>query len=354
MDSINYKYRIKQIYSPPFSSLITSRIKKIFNFDKMRFYSYGRYALYHGLISMGLINGDKILVPSLICRDLLASLNKSGICPIYYDVDKNLKPILNSQNFEKIKAILIINYFGFSQDLKLIKKYCQKSGCILIEDNAHGFLSCDPNGEYLGTRGDLGIFSIRKTIPLLHGGALYIKDETKLVTLPEQLDYYNYPSSYYNIKEIIRKLIPVIGIKGILLLSQLLRILRRIRTGHYIPVSDFKDEIELPLDIQPSINLLDKINKLNIDEEIIRRCEMYNWLNKIMAKFEVTPVFSELPNNCVPYTFPFYCSDKKVNLIKNELYKYNLEIFNWPALPEKLKNSAPMFYTNIWCVRFLW
>ena len=46
-----------------------------------------------------MINGDKILVPSLICRDLLASLNKSGICPIYYDVDKNLKPILNSQNF---------------------------------------------------------------------------------------------------------------------------------------------------------------------------------------------------------------------------------------------------------------
>ena len=354
MKIINYKYRVRQIYCPPTTEENINQINELFDPDKTRFYAYGRSALYNGLLSIGLKEGDRLLIPSLICRDILSSLNKSGISPIYYDVDKDLKPILNLQNFEKIKAILVINYFGFSQDLKLIKQYCKTTGCILIEDNAHGFLSCDSQGKYLGTRGDIGIFSMRKTIPLLHGAALYMNDTNKLVIIPEQLEYYDYNSLYFNCKEILRKIFPLIGISGFKIFSNFIRMLRKIRIGNSIAMFDVKDEMELPLESNPVKNLIYKINTLDLNEEKNRRREIYQWLEHILAGFDIKPVFMDLPDNCVPYTFPFYCFNENINIIKKELYKFGLEIFNWPTLPKDIASSSPQFYSKIWCVRLVW
>jgi len=354
MRIVDYKSCIRQIYSPPKSKENINQINSIFDLDKTRFYSYGRFALYHGLKSIGLKEGDEVLIPSFICRDVLSAINQLSLSPIYYDVDIELKPQLSSDCFKFAKAILIVNYFGFPQNLELINEYIEKNKCILIEDNAHGFLSCDSQGKYLGTRGDMGIFSIRKTIPLFHGAALYMKDKSKIVTIPEQLEFYDYNSFYYNCKEVIRKVFPLIGISGVKIFSIIIRTLRKFKTGSYIPVSNFKDEIELPLEIKPVKNLIYKINTIDLKEETNRRRAIYKWLQDKLSSFEVKPVFVDLPMNCVPYTFPFYCYDGNINIIKKELSKFGLEIFNWPALPEEIQSICPKFYKSIWCVRFLW
>ena len=71
----------------------------------------------------------------------------------------------------------MIDYFGFSQDSRPFEEYKKKYISIIIEDNAHGFLSKDKHGVLLGTRGDIGLLSNRKTIFLPNGGALLVNNE---------------------------------------------------------------------------------------------------------------------------------------------------------------------------------
>ena len=63
--------------------------------------------------------------------------------------------------------------------------------------------------------------------------------------------------------------------------------------------------------------------------------------------------YSNLPELCVPYCFPFYASETEIIMIKKKLKPYDLECFQWPDLPDRIKDNAPEFYNSIWCIRFL-
>ena len=124
--------------------------------------------------------GDKILLPSFICRDVLSSINVLEAEAIFYDVDSKLEPLKSLKYLPESKAIISVNYFGFPQDLTPFNNYCNRTGSVLIEDNAHGLFSRDKNGHFLGARGDIGIFSLRKTLPLLNGAALVVNNKNFL------------------------------------------------------------------------------------------------------------------------------------------------------------------------------
>jgi dTDP-4-amino-4,6-dideoxygalactose transaminase len=71
-------------------------------------------------------------------------------------------------------AVLVTHYFGFPQRAILdIRDRCSSFGAFLIEDCAHALGSC-LDGQPLGTIGDLSFFSLRKSIPVPHGGALVV------------------------------------------------------------------------------------------------------------------------------------------------------------------------------------
>ena len=139
-------------------------IFEIYNKSNISLYTYSRIALFEILKFHNKKETQSIYMPSLICRDILSSIQNLNYKIHFYDVDKKLNPMLS--NNVKADIILVVNYFGFSQNLDYFKNYIDKNKCITIEDNSHGFLSKDDNGHFLGTRLKYGFVSIYKSLNL--------------------------------------------------------------------------------------------------------------------------------------------------------------------------------------------
>ena len=88
---------------------------------------------------------------------------------------------IRSKIDDKTKALFIIHYYGFPQNITEIKKLCDEKGLYLLEDCAHAFLSKIGN-DYLGTFGAFGILSMQKFLPLPNGGVLLINNNKLMDT----------------------------------------------------------------------------------------------------------------------------------------------------------------------------
>jgi dTDP-4-amino-4,6-dideoxygalactose transaminase len=143
-----------------------------------RFFSLGRHALVEAFRLGGISAGDKVLLPDFICRDVLASLGAVGAIAVWYPIDATLRPLTNEKEWPDAKVVVAVNYFGFPQPLDCFRSYVARTHALLIEDNAHGFLSRDEEARWLGTRTPLGIFSLRKTLPFADGAMLACSDKS--------------------------------------------------------------------------------------------------------------------------------------------------------------------------------
>ena len=145
-------------------------ISKIYKNSNISLFTYSRIALFKILEFHNKKEKQTICIPSLICGDLLSSINNLNYKIVFYEVDESLNPIFN--NKIEIDIIIIVNYFGFAQNLKNFQEFINKKNCITIEDNSHGFLSRDLDGNLLGTRLNYGFVSIYKSLNTFNGSIL--------------------------------------------------------------------------------------------------------------------------------------------------------------------------------------
>ena len=156
----------------------------------LRYFSLGRFAMRDALLYTGIKSGDTVLLPEFICRDLLSAVAEVGAKSVFYQVDQTLKPV-HLDSTLRPKVIIAVNYFGFAQDLKVFREFADNTGAIVIEDNAHGFLSRDKNNNLLGQRTKFGITCFRKTIQVADGATLAttLDDDD----IPEQIKFLEQP-----------------------------------------------------------------------------------------------------------------------------------------------------------------
>jgi len=154
---------------------------RYFNLDEMTFYPLGRIALLSGLTALGLKKGDSIIMPAFICQSFIQPLQSFGFNLVFIDIGKSLElPVTVITNIvekdDSIKAILVVHYFGLTQNIDEIANVCQKYKIKIVEDASHSFMS-----QLFRDRGsiksDIEIFSMRKSLPVLDGGALRINTE---------------------------------------------------------------------------------------------------------------------------------------------------------------------------------
>ena len=93
------------------------------------YYSHGRTAFKMGLRYLKLKKNDKILMPNYICDVLLDPLNDLEIKPIFYKIKKDFT--CDFKNIEKkfnnsVKALLLVNYFGFEERKQRYLSFCKK------------------------------------------------------------------------------------------------------------------------------------------------------------------------------------------------------------------------------------
>ena len=175
------------VSSKPYPSvkiLSNMLIKDEIPFTKnLDFFPLGRIALISGMKSLGLIKGDKIILPAYICDSAIKPLRDYGYKLIFVDIDENLNISLSAIkvviNEHDIKAIVIVNYFGFKAKISTIIKFCESLNIMVIEDCSHSFLSnfLLSNSEI---KSDMELYSMRKTLPVKDGGALRIKSNLRV------------------------------------------------------------------------------------------------------------------------------------------------------------------------------
>jgi len=295
----------------------------------------------------------RILMPSYICRDVLAPVNILGLEVVWYHVNEDLTPVLPPHLWPKADAVIAVNYFGFPQNLSPFQIYALENDATIIEDNAHGYLSRDDQGRWLGYRTNIGIFSLRKTFRLADGSALRI-GEMYEAEVAEQVPINGRGINRAQpIKAKLRS-VPLIGEILLKYATSATRNYRRILNKPISGMQGLSSEFEINGLPNAWFKLLATLHDFDFDAEIDRRRNAYYEFQKFSQDLDIYPVFSELPTYCAPYGFPFRGTKSGIDAMTEFAKKYNFDLVTWPELPAIHQSSSPDYYNNINLVNFLW
>ena len=148
-------------------------------------------SLHSALVAIGIKKGDEVIIPSVSMSASAASILMAGGKPVFVDINDgkcsdcncevkdnankgcfNINTSLIKKKINKnTKAILVVHLFGKSADMKKILDLSKTYNLKIIEDCAQA-PGAKYNGKYVGTMGDIGIFSFNqsKTISAGEGG----------------------------------------------------------------------------------------------------------------------------------------------------------------------------------------
>jgi hypothetical protein len=284
---------------------------------------------------------------------VLGSIHSLGAEPVFYEVTPTLAP-RDLDRAQPAKAVLAVNYFGFPQDLDPFGLYSQRTGAVVIEDNAHGFLSKTEDGQLLGTRTDLGIVSIRKTFRLQNGAALYVNNAHYVALAQPQLPFTNSRQSLgLLLRNASARIQRSTHLPMFSLLQFLIRLYRQARTGSKIPLSDPASEMTLPAPTAPHQSLQRMLATLDPESESARRQDLYIAVGKRLAHLPITHVFPTLPQAVVPYGYPVIASEGSIKRVRKSLRGLSVEVIHWPDLPGAVHVNENHMYRNVWVVNFL-
>jgi perosamine synthetase len=303
-------------------------------------FSHARTALKYGLQAHNIKAGDEVLLPDFICEVVVAPLDSFKITPIFYQTQADLKPNwadLKEKITAQSRAVMMVHYFGFPQDIERFQSFAKKHQLLLIDDNAHGFGGTH-QGQLLGTFGDIGISSPRKTFPILNGAYLYVKGrEVVCGDLPKQ------PFNIYKaqLKTWIKKiLIYMPHIKN-----------KLVPKVDYASQSGFREGSlpEYGMDIAAH-RFLTKQNLIKIRE---KRMEIFNiWLRWIQ-KQGLDPVFKDCTEFVIPQLFAASTqSHHESKAWFNWGHKNGIAVHSWPTLPKTIVNengSAMTIWRKLIC-----
>lgn len=318
-----------------------------------RFYAFARQALVEALKLTNVGTGDYVLIPSLICRDVIASIHTVGATPIFYEVDTKLRTVSFPPDVA-VKAIIFVNYFGFAQDLEIFERESLRTGAVLIEDNAHGYLSFDDEGNMLGSRAPLSITSMRKTLRISDGAELRINDVKQFPVAPLQLPIVQRSLGFrFRAQQILLTIENLLHLPLLRFSQAAVRLIRRIVTGSSLPTSSDNSENENIVSTGPRDSSMRKINALDTRCEIERRRNLYSKVETKLLSSGASSVFEILPENCTPYGFPFFGDESVARKVRQLTRSLGVEVIRWPELPTSVELNAPAHYTTLWLVNFL-
>ena len=135
--------------------------------------SSGRAAIAIALRSLGLRDGDRVLVPTYHCPTMVAPIVAAGAKPAFYPIDATGAPWLEAmeKTTHGVRAMIAAHYFGLPQRMSKVREFCDERGIVLIEDCAHAMFG-EVEGRPAGSFGDFAIASLTKFFPTTDGGCL--------------------------------------------------------------------------------------------------------------------------------------------------------------------------------------
>ena len=282
-----------------------------------RLYTRGRYALYEAYRLCGVGPESGLLAPAYHCRTMLDPAISLDARVSLYPLSLSLAPDLSkiegylSTLQQRPRAMLLTHYFGFPQDAAKVKAFCDRHGMALIEDCSHALFN-HREAPQLGQHGRYTIASPYKLLPCEEGGLLIAADGqdfdprhpkrpglvTEIKTLATALARIGHDR-----KRRIRQ-------ADIDLLPEAVTHLQSRKLARGIELSSRQPQVSsLYLQAEASMagsiasRLLIKISSL--PQAVAKRRENYlAWHRNMQNLPHCKPLFTALPDGCVPYMFP--------------------------------------------------
>ncbi len=142
----------------------------------------GTAALHVALLSLGIKEGDEVIVPAFTMAASWMAIMYTGAKPVFvdceletYNIDTNK---IEEKITEKTKAIMPVHIYGHPCDMDPIMNIAKKHNLFVVEDaaEAHG---ATYNEQLAGTIGDIGCFSFygNKIITTGEGGMIITNND---------------------------------------------------------------------------------------------------------------------------------------------------------------------------------
>jgi perosamine synthetase len=145
--------------------------------------SNGTVALHLALVTLGVGEGDEVIVPSFTYIASVSTIVITGAKPVFVDSLEDSWQMDPADVKRKItpntKAIMAVHIYGHPCEMNELYKIAKENNLFLIEDCAEAFGSLY-HGKHVGTFGDISTFSFygNKTITTGEGGMVVTNDET--------------------------------------------------------------------------------------------------------------------------------------------------------------------------------
>lgn len=144
----------------------------------------GTSALHLALASIGIKNGDEVIIPTLTMAATAFAVLYTGARPVLVDSEKetgNMDPyLIEAKITKKTKAIIVVHLYGQPVDMNSINKIAKKYKLYVVEDAAEA-LGAQYLGKKVGSLGDLGCFSFYANKMVTTGeGGMVVTNNVKL------------------------------------------------------------------------------------------------------------------------------------------------------------------------------
>ena len=141
----------------------------------------GTAALHLALTTIGISQGDEVIVPNFCMIAPIFAVLYCGAKPVPVDCDHtwNMDPLLIEEKISpRTRAILVVHTYGHPADMETIYAIARRHGLYLIEDVAEA-LGATVNGRKAGSYGDIACFSFyaNKIITTGEGGMVTLQDQ---------------------------------------------------------------------------------------------------------------------------------------------------------------------------------
>jgi perosamine synthetase len=148
----------------------------------------GTAALHSAIMAAGIKQGDEVILPSFTFVATAEAVVLAGGKPVFADIDSetyNLSPTwVEKAITKKTKAILPVDLYGFSADMKPLREIAAKNELALVEDaaQAHGATYA---GKPAGNFSDAACWSMyaSKNITTGEGGVVTTNNDSTTETL---------------------------------------------------------------------------------------------------------------------------------------------------------------------------
>ncbi len=142
----------------------------------------GTVALELALKTVGVRQGDKVIVPAVTFIASASAATELGAVPVFADIDPetgNISPRSVREILERedgVRAVVAVHYGGNPVNFDELKPILAKNGVKLVEDCAHAHGS-EWRGRRVGAIGDMGGFSFQESKSLTAGeGGIVLTD----------------------------------------------------------------------------------------------------------------------------------------------------------------------------------